>query len=193
MSMLLLAVFLRVAAASNQASHDDVGLIQQSLPRDEQRQRQEHAQPLHGDEQVVFFSTDIEKEFAAGQRRRSPSGDLCFPKFAHGMSWVEQPCTSSSTCTGGNGPQPCSTCQSFGCNGVPPQMNAAAKSYCSCNNDADAYWFGAACDEDLAADSQCKPDDVCVGGNGPQPCSTCQTIGCTENGCCCQPNGCWNK
>merc|ERR1712004_918802 len=56
-------------------------------------------------------------------------------------------CPTTATCWGGEGPQPCSTCQSIECN----------NNYCSCNG------YTMCWDSD-----QCKPSSICHGGNGPQ-------------------------
>merc|ERR1719215_338772 len=103
-------------------------------------------------------------------------GDKCY---------APEDCQPSSTCHGGHGEQPCSTCQWFGCRG-----NGGG--HCTCNNDGSGLWFGNDCWAKDATDhvARClQPDAICAGGNGPQPCSTCQKIECNSyNGCCCNGN-----
>ena len=50
---------------------------QHARPRDKHRQRQDLAQPLHGDEQVVAPSKDIEKKTAAPLKSKMPAVAPC--------------------------------------------------------------------------------------------------------------------
>merc|ERR1712194_201723 len=94
-------------------------------------------------------------------------------------------CTADDSCQGGHGIQPCSSCQSWSC-----ASHGTNGGSCSCNGDEkNNLWQGSTCSNWKTSNAQppvsgeCVSADVCSGGNGPQPCSTCQEVLCGQFGC----------